>query len=98
MNGVDLPRRLFAVPLITTEPGISQPVVESALRPISLIEHEGADLRTAGLFKDRSLGSLDALHLATALRSHPDAMLTTDQALARASESEGIPILTIPNV
>lgn len=98
MNGVDLPRRLFAVPLITTEPGISQPVVESALRPISLIEHEGADLRTAGLFKDRSLGSLDALHLATALRSHADAMLTTDQALARASESEGIPILTIPNV
>jgi predicted nucleic acid-binding protein len=77
--------------------GISRAVVDSAIRPISLIEHEGADFHSAGLFKDRNLGSLDALHLATALRARVDAMMTSDQALARASESEGLPILTMPN-
>jgi len=75
--------------------GIAQDVATAALKPISLVEHERGDFRTAGLLRSRGLGSLDALHLATALRAQADVMVTQDARLAEASRAEGLELLAI---
>lgn len=75
--------------------GISQDVVTAALRPISIVEHERSDFRAAGHLGSRSLGSLDALHLATALRAQADAMVTQDSRLADACRAEGLALLAV---
>ncbi len=73
--------------------GISMAVVDSTLEALAVVEHEKADFRRAGTFESTNLGSLDALHLATALRVQADVMLTRDRSLAAACEAEGLSLL-----
>lgn len=78
-----------------TRLGISMHVVDSALDAIAIVEHERTDFRQAGAFETKDLGSLDALHLATAMRVQADAMLTRDKALASACHAEGLALLEL---
>lgn len=73
--------------------GISMAAVDSTLDALAVVEHEKSDFRRAGSFDSRNLGSLDALHLATALRVQADVMLTRDRSLAAACEAEGLALL-----
>ena len=73
--------------------GISMAAVDSTLAALAVVEHEKADFRLAGNFESTNLGSLDALHLATALRVQADVMLTRDRSLAAACEAEGLALL-----
>ncbi|MGA1145873.1 MAG: type II toxin-antitoxin system VapC family toxin [Candidatus Nanopelagicales bacterium] len=73
--------------------GISMTAVDSTLDALAVVEHERSDFRRAGTFQMRNLGSLDALHLATALRVQADVMLTRDRSLAAACEAEGLTLL-----
>jgi predicted nucleic acid-binding protein len=73
--------------------GISMTAVDSTLDALAVVEHERSDFRRAGTFQMRNLGSLDALHLATALRVQADVMLTRDGSLAAACEAEGLALL-----
>jgi predicted nucleic acid-binding protein len=74
--------------------GISMGVIDSALEAIAIVEHERLDFSRAGSFDAQNLGSLDALHLATALRVQADVMLTKDKSLAAACETEGLALLS----
>ena len=73
--------------------GISMAAVDSTLDALAVVEHEKSDFRRAGSFVSRNLGSLDALHLATALRVQADVMITRDRSLAAACEAEGLALL-----
>lgn len=75
--------------------GISMGVVDAALDAIAIVEHERSDFRRAGSFGATSLGSLDALHLATALRVQADVMLIRDRSLASACQVEGLALLEV---
>lgn len=75
--------------------GISNTVVDAALERITVVEHERNDFRRAGYFEVERLGSLDALHLATALRIQADIMITRDHSLAAACTSQGLALMEI---
>lgn len=62
---------------------------------VVIVEHETVDFRRASGYQMAQLGSLDALHLATAERARADVMLTFDSRLADASETVGIPVLDV---
>jgi len=73
--------------------GISMAAVDSTMDALAIVEHEKSDFHRAGTFDSCNLGSLDALHLATALRVQADVMLTRDRSLATACEAEGLALL-----
>ncbi len=73
--------------------GIEAVAVQQATAGITLVEHLGGDFATAGSFPDENLGSLDALHLATALRVGVDCMITMDRQLEMSADAAGIPVL-----
>ncbi len=73
--------------------GISMAAVDSTMDALAIVEHEKSDFRRAGNFDSANLGSLNALHLATALRVQADVMLTRDRFLAAACEAEGLALL-----
>lgn len=73
--------------------GISQATVTTLLDTINIFELTPADYITAGRFVFENLGSLDALHLAAALRVPADVMLSDDARLVEASEASGLPVL-----
>lgn len=73
--------------------GISMAAVDSTMDALAIVEHEKSDFHRAGTFDSGNLGSLDALHLATALRVQADVMLTRDRSLAAACEAEGLALL-----
>ena len=73
--------------------GISQATVTTLLDTINVFEMTPADYVTAGRFAFENLGSLDALHLAAALRVPADVMLSDDARLVEASEASGHPVL-----
>ena len=75
--------------------GISMAAVDSTLEALAIVEHERTDFHRAGTFDSDNLGSLDALHLATALRVQADVMLTRDRSLASACETEGLALLDV---
>jgi predicted nucleic acid-binding protein len=74
---------------------LTQGVVDAALATITIVEHEKSDFGRAGLFDISNLGSLDALHLATALRVQADVMITRDRSLAAACVDQGLPLLDV---
>ena len=73
--------------------GIDPSAVHRATAGITLVEHLGGDFATAGSFPDEDLGSLDALHLATALRVGVDCMITLNRQLEVSAVAAGIPVL-----
>ncbi len=73
--------------------GIDSTAVHQATAGITLVQHLGGDFTVAGSFPGENLGSLDALHLATALRIGVDCMITLDRQLEVSAEAAGIPVL-----
>ncbi|MCX6432255.1 MAG: type II toxin-antitoxin system VapC family toxin [Actinobacteria bacterium] len=57
---------------------------------LAVIDADVLDL--AGRIPTQHLGTLDSIHLATALLSHADVMLTRDNELARACEAVGLAV------
>lgn len=72
---------------------ITAAAVDDALSNIDIAEFDAGDLRRAELLEPASLGTLDALHLAAALKIGVSAMITLDQRLAEAAELAGIDVL-----
>ncbi|MBB6378758.1 putative nucleic acid-binding protein [Pseudonocardia eucalypti] len=73
--------------------GLSQGNVTGLLDRFDLIEIDRALYREAGLLPGLHLRSLDALHLAAALRVGADVMVTSDQRQADACAASGLPVL-----
>lgn len=72
---------------------LAQTVVTHLLDRFDLVETDRSLYREAGLLPGRHLRSLDALHLAVALRVAADAMVTYDRRQADAAEAVGLPVL-----
>lgn len=74
------------------EAALTQTHVTGLLTTIDLFELPPSLYREAGLLAGESLRSLDALHLAAAVRLGVDAVLTYDQRMADAAHELGIPV------
>ena len=72
---------------------LAQSAVTQLLARFDLVEIDRSLYREAGLLPDRDLRSLDALHLAAALRVGADSMVTYDRQQADAAASAGLPVL-----
>ena len=70
--------------------GLAQAAVSDLLDSIGLVEPDLAVFRTAGLLPGRALRSLDAVHLATALRLQSSALIAYDSRLLAAARDVGI--------
>ena len=72
---------------------LAQSDVTRLLDRIDLVELDRSSYREAGLLPGRWLRSLDAVHLAAALRVGADLMVTYDRRQSAAAESVGLPVL-----
>ncbi|GAA4683158.1 type II toxin-antitoxin system VapC family toxin [Nocardioides nanhaiensis] len=73
-------------------PALSQEAVSEFLTGIDLYEVPGAIFREAGLLPGDALRSLDALHLAVAVRLDVDHVVTYDRRMAEAARALGVRI------
>jgi uncharacterized protein len=73
--------------------GIAAVDIESELSKLDIISVEDSTFMRAGNFPDPLLGSLDALHLATAIECAATAIYTYDVRQAIAAQNAGIPVL-----
>lgn len=67
--------------------------VTALMDRLDLIDLDREVYREAGLLPGRTLRSLDALHVAAALRAGADVMVTYDARQAAASEAAGLPVV-----
>ncbi|PWJ54207.1 hypothetical protein SAMN06264364_108114 [Quadrisphaera granulorum] len=74
--------------------GVEQTRVTALLQRVDLAEPDRALFTEAGLLPDASLRSLDALHLATALRLSADVVVAYDVRLLAAATRLGLPTLS----
>jgi predicted nucleic acid-binding protein len=72
---------------------LAQTAVTHLLERFDLVETDRSLYREAGLLQGRHLRSLDALHLAAALRVDADVMVTYDHRQADAATATGLPVL-----
>jgi predicted nucleic acid-binding protein len=72
---------------------LAQTAVTHLLERFDLVETDRSLYREAGLLPGRHLRSLDALHLAAALRVDADVMVTYDHRQADVAEAAGLPVL-----
>lgn len=72
---------------------LAQTAVTHLLERFDLMETDRSLYREAGLLPGRHLRSLDALHLAAALRVGADVMVTYDRRPAEAADAAGLPVL-----
>ena len=79
--------------LVAREPALSQKAVSDLLRGVDLHELPPPLFAEAGLLPGAGLRSLDALHLAAAVRLGVDAVITYDSRMADAATSLGIEVL-----
>lgn len=70
--------------------GVGQDAVSLLLEGVDVAELERAQYRTAGLLGGPHVRSLDALHVAAALRLRADVLLTYDHRQADAARQAGI--------
>lgn len=73
--------------------GLPQSQATAVLEALEIEEQTPAHFRMAGTLGCTALRSLDALHVATAVASGCNAMVTLDQRVAEASEDVGVPVL-----
>jgi predicted nucleic acid-binding protein len=99
-NAVDQDEALLSSTLLETElrrlavrVDIAQSAVTDLLTRFDLVETDRSLYREAGLRPGRHLRSLDALHLAAALRVGADVMVTYDHRQAEAADAAGLPVL-----
>ncbi|MGH8964204.1 MAG: type II toxin-antitoxin system VapC family toxin [Actinomycetes bacterium] len=69
-----------------------QVAVTGLLERFDLVELDRSLFREAGLLPGPHLRSLDALHLAVALRAGADVMVTYGRRQGEAAESAGLPV------
>ncbi|MDT7776211.1 MAG: uncharacterized protein QOC67_5135 [Pseudonocardiales bacterium] len=74
--------------------GVAQSVVTRLLERLDLLEIDRSLYREAGLLPGPHLRSLDAIHVAAALRANADAMVTYDLRQADAADSVGLSVQT----
>jgi hypothetical protein len=72
---------------------LAQSAVTELLDRFDLLDIDRSLYREAGLLPGRHLRSLDAIHLAAALRLGADAMVSYDQRQADAADLVGLPVL-----
>lgn len=72
---------------------LAQTAVTHLLERFDLVETDRSLYWEAGLLPGRHLRSLDALHLAAALRVGADVMVTYDHRQADAATAVGLPVL-----
>jgi predicted nucleic acid-binding protein len=80
---------------VAVRQGIDQAKATEVLDLLDVLEHDRAQFRQAGTVGGGHVRSLDALHLAAALRVGADAMITFDDRLERACELVGLPVLAV---
>ena len=80
---------------VAVRQGIDQDKASEVLELLDVLEHDRSQLRQAGTIGGEQVRSLDALHLAAAMRVGADAMLTIDERLERACELVGLPVLSV---
>ena len=68
-------------------------VVHQLTECFDLVEISATHLRIAATLQTQHLGTLDAIHLATALVTEADALITYDKQLAEAARSLGINVV-----
>ncbi|TFV54589.1 PIN domain-containing protein [Geodermatophilus sp. DF01-2] len=73
--------------------GIDQSKVNDVLAGVDLLDLDRGLFRTAGLLPGRHLRSLDALHVAAAVRLAADVFLSYDDRQAAAAEAAGLRVL-----
>lgn len=73
---------------------LAQAAVTELLMRFDLVEPDRSLFREAGLLPGPHLRSLDALHLAVALRGGADAMVSYDRRQIDATKLVGLPVLT----
>ncbi len=99
-NAVDQDDALLSSMLLETElrrlavrVDLAQAAVTHLLERFDLVETDRSLYREAGLLPGRHLRSLDALHLAAALRVGADVMVTYNHRQADAADAAGLPVL-----
>ena len=73
--------------------GLEQTAISAVLDRIDVVELDRDVFRAAGLLPGANLRSLDALHVAVALRLDVDAFLTYDDRQAQATHASGLPTI-----
>ncbi|WP_457206174.1 type II toxin-antitoxin system VapC family toxin [Nocardioides sp. P5_C9_2] len=79
--------------VVAREPALSQAAVSDLLASISLFELSPSVFTEAGLLPGPTLRSLDALHLAAAIRLGVDHVVTYDRRMAGAAQDLGLAVL-----
>ena len=79
--------------LSAREPALTQMAVSQLLQGVNLYELPPPLFTEAGLLPGAGLGSLDALHLAAAIRLEVEAVSTYDRRMAEAATALGIRVL-----
>lgn len=77
-------------------PALTQQAVSELLEGVSLYEMPPSLFVEAGLLPGPDLRSLDALHLAAAVRIGVDGVLTFDRRMTDSARELGIPVVTVP--
>ena len=80
---------------VAVRQGIDQNKASEVLELLDVLEHDRSQFRQAGTIGGEQVRSLDALHLAAAMRVGADAMITFDERLERACELVGLPVLSV---
>lgn len=79
--------------VVARESALTQQAVSELLRGVDLYELPPPLFTEAGLLPGATLRSLDALHLAAAIRLEVDAVITYDARMAEAAVSLGMAVL-----
>jgi predicted nucleic acid-binding protein len=74
---------------------LPQTAVTALLERFDLLETDRSLYREAGLLPGRHLRSLDALHVAAALRLNADVMLSYDSRQIAAADAVGLPTTAV---
>jgi len=93
-------RRIQSSTLLETElrrfavrRGLAQADVTVIIERLEIIDIDRACFRQAGLLPGETLRSLDAIHVAAALRGGADSMITYDQRQADAARAVGLEVI-----
>lgn len=79
--------------VVAREPVLTQQAVTQLLRGVDLYELPPPLFAEAGLLPGAGLRSLDALHLAAAIRLEVESVITYDARMAEAATSLGLDVL-----
>ncbi|MFT4030355.1 MAG: type II toxin-antitoxin system VapC family toxin [Protaetiibacter sp.] len=73
--------------------GSTQEIATAVLERFDVYEHPTWEFRAAGTIPGRSLRSLDAIHIAAAIRVEADAIISYDERMIEAAAAMGLPAI-----